>query len=107
MGRRSRLPRPLGREAPPETVAQAEEAAGRVPSLWPRGRTSVPEDRDALANGCYAIYADGAAAYPTRAGEGFAVTAPTLEEAEPFLQLALGATLLGRSTADRSPGASR
>jgi hypothetical protein len=75
---------PGSREAPAETVALAEEAATRGPSLWPRERTRVPEDRYALANGCYAVQADATGTYLARTEDGFAATATTVEEAEPF-----------------------
>jgi hypothetical protein len=75
---------PVSREAPPDTVTLAEAAAQRDPSLWPRERTPVPEDRYALANGCYAVYAHGADAYLARSGEGFAATAASRDHAEPF-----------------------
>jgi microsomal dipeptidase-like Zn-dependent dipeptidase len=45
-------------------------------------RAQFPEDRYAMAGGCYALKADPG--YVTRAAEGFAATAGDLGDAEPF-----------------------
>jgi hypothetical protein len=75
---------PVTRDAPASTVELAESAAQRPASLWPRDeRAESPEDRYALADGCYAVYAHGADAYLTRSGDTF-VAAAELADAEPF-----------------------
>jgi hypothetical protein len=72
-------------------------APGSSPSLTPQEvgvqqtRLQTPEDRYAMAGGCYAVKAPSG--YLVRAGEGFAATAPSVEASTPFH---LQATALGR-----------
>ncbi|HYO60474.1 MAG TPA: hypothetical protein VEU29_01085, partial [Actinomycetota bacterium] len=63
-------------------------------------RAESPEDRYAMAGGCYAIAAGGR--FVQRAGDGFAATAATAGEAEPFHFQAtdLGSYLLFGSRSD-------
>jgi microsomal dipeptidase-like Zn-dependent dipeptidase len=85
---------PVDRAAPAATTELAEAAADRPPSVWPREtRAEFPEDRYAMAGGCYVVYAHGPGAYLARAGDGFAATAADPTSAEPFH---LKATDLGR-----------
>ena len=58
-------------------------------------RQAMAEDRYAMARGCYAVGADGGG-YIARDADGFAATAPSIEEAEPFFFQAtdLGSYLL-------------
>ncbi|MDQ3952753.1 MAG: hypothetical protein M3279_07310, partial [Actinomycetota bacterium] len=66
-----------------------------------RTRAEVPEDRYAMAGGCYAVRAAGGG-YVVRAGDGFAATAVSAAEAEPFHFQAtdLGSYLLFGSASD-------
>ena len=59
--------------------------AGWTGEPKPQGaqRAERPEDRYAMAGGCYAVQAAGGS-YVERAGDGFAATAPSAAEAEPF-----------------------
>jgi hypothetical protein len=65
-------------------------------------RADVPEDRYALAGGCYVARSQGTGAYVTRAGGTFAATAATKAQAEPFHFQAfdLGKYLLFAKNAD-------
>ncbi|HEX2196924.1 MAG TPA: hypothetical protein VHJ76_08360 [Actinomycetota bacterium] len=64
-------------------------------------RADVPEDRYALAGGCYAVRAAGGG-FVVRSGDGFAATASSAAEAEPFHFQAtdLGSYLLFGSLSD-------
>lgn len=48
-----------------------------------RARAAFPEDRYAMAGGCYAVRAAGGG-YVERSGEGFTATAESAGAAEPF-----------------------
>jgi len=71
--------------APPQWEGTSFEPPGSGP------RAEVPEDRYALAGGCYVIGAEGG--YVTRSGDGFATSAAAPDDAEPFF---FKATALGR-----------
>ena len=61
-------------EADPELVPLARRAA----------RNAVPEDRYAMAGGCYALRSTSTGRWVARAGEGYSATAPERAGAEPF-----------------------
>jgi hypothetical protein len=67
------------------------EWSGEPKEVGPGPRAQFPEDRYALAGGCYGVSSGGA--FLTRAAEGFAAGATTLDGAEPFR---FQATDLGR-----------
>jgi hypothetical protein len=67
---------PGGATARPEWTGAAQD-------LLDRPRAQTPEDRYAMAGGCYAIRS-AAGGYVIREGESFAVTGTSLERAEPF-----------------------
>ncbi|HVE74306.1 MAG TPA: peptidase [Mycobacteriales bacterium] len=64
----------------PTTTATHSTAAAAAPAA----RKFRPEDRYAMANGCYAIRSLGTGAYLVRSGSGFAATGRTLSAAEAF-----------------------
>jgi hypothetical protein len=72
--------------APPATarselIAAAADAATAVPTVLGRERTTVPEDRYAMAGGCYTVRTATGPGYLTRTGDG-GVTLSS--DAEPF-----------------------
>jgi hypothetical protein len=98
--------------AAPDVAAAAAVYGPPLPSIatvgWPGAdkstetpRAAFPEDRYAMAGGCYAIRAAGGG-YVRRAGEGFRAAGGSLDEAEPFHFQAtdLGSYLLFGSEGD-------
>jgi microsomal dipeptidase-like Zn-dependent dipeptidase len=86
-------------------TAVAKQRSEPQPELVPiakrPGRSDVPEDRYAMAGGCYGIQA-GSGKWVARSADGFAATAGRRGKAEPFHFQAtdLGKYLLFGSTAD-------
>ena len=74
---------PIAAALGPDKASTDTEWTGAPQPLSNQPRAETPEDRYAMAGGCYAIRsaADG---YVTRSGEGFAATATTDGDAEPF-----------------------
>jgi hypothetical protein len=82
--------------ADPTTVSQAFAAAGTVaaqraepdpdlvPVPTPPARATVPQDRYAMAGGCYALQSVATGKWVTLARNGFFATAATAGQAEPF-----------------------
>lgn len=68
------------------------EWTGELKSIGATPRSETPEDRYALAGGCYAI-STSTGRYVSRTGDGFAAGASTVDGAEPFF---FQATDLGR-----------
>lgn len=68
------------------TLARAQSAPAwvGVDATPSADRLGSPEDRYAMAGGCYAIRPLHDSGYVTRVGSGFAATAETLSAAEPF-----------------------
>ncbi len=50
----------------------------------PAPRASVPQDRYAMAGGCYALQSTSNGKWVSRSGSGYAASAPTIAAAEPF-----------------------
>lgn len=89
-------PAPSGLPGAPAAAMGPSATTTEVPpgTAVDRERRTEPEDRYALAGGCYAVRSEGSGRYLARDGAGgFAATAPTAEEGEPFH---LQATDLGR-----------
>jgi hypothetical protein len=85
---------PGGATAPPQWTGAAQ-------GLLDRPRAQTPEDRYAMAGGCYAIRSAGGE-FVVREGASFAATGTSLESAEPFHFQAtdLGSYLLFDSSED-------
>jgi microsomal dipeptidase-like Zn-dependent dipeptidase len=64
------------------SASDLPEWKGQARSWGSAERAASPEDRFAMAGGCYAL--KSGEAYVARAGDGFAVDAPALADAEPF-----------------------
>jgi len=60
------------------------DATGPQPYQPPAPRANEPQDRYALAGGCYAVRSAATGAYVARAGSGFAASAPAASTGEPF-----------------------
>jgi hypothetical protein len=67
----------------PGGATAGSEWTGAAQSLLDRPRAQTPEDRYAMAGGCYTIRSAGGG-YVIRDGESFAATGTSLEGAEPF-----------------------
>ena len=66
-------------------AAQRREAdPALVKTASPAPRTAVPQDRYAMAGGCYALQSTSNGKWVTRAGSGYAATGANLAAAEPF-----------------------
>ena len=66
------------------TAQRAERDPELVPVAKRPGRLAAPEDRYAMAGGCYALRSAATGRWLTRAGEGYATTAGRRGAAEPF-----------------------
>ncbi|CAN5485657.1 hypothetical protein BH20ACT2_BH20ACT2_14840 [soil metagenome] len=93
------VPAPLAGTAEPAGAVRAVSAVGGVAdgdapfAVSDAERRDRPEDRFALAGGCYAVRSVAVDRYVARYGDGFAASAGAVSSAEPFL---LRATDLGR-----------
>ena len=68
---------------PASGAVRSDRPARPVPEAAP-ARADVPEDRYALAGGCYALQSLATGGWVVREGDGFAATAPDPAAAEPF-----------------------
>lgn len=76
---------PAARGARPAEAIAREPSAPVRPVAWPPPpRREIPEDRYAMAGGCYAIRSLATGRYVARTPDGFAAVADRLEAAEPF-----------------------
>ena len=74
------------------TASAQSEWTGEPKEVGPGPRSQFPEDRYALAGGCYAVFAEDGT-FISRAEDGFEAAGPSIEAAEPFR---MQATDLGR-----------
>lgn len=77
---------PLQATTAERAVAQqrAERAPNLVPAAEPPKRATAPQDRYAMAGGCYALQSRTSSGWVRREGEGYRADAANLAAAEPF-----------------------